>query len=360
MKKNYIVLTILILSLLLMGELTSATTSQYNITNTVNYNSINNTSNSIILNTTVKSAYTQNNIGLGNITIFERGLPDGFEWNVILNNTITLNATAPNAIVALKTGNYLLFVPQLKYLNSIYIPNVNSINDNGINEANISYKMFLDTNFFEQGLPNNSLWYLTYSNITKFTNTNTITFNVTAGNYLFLVPNVLIGNVIYVAQINKSYVPSGANVTIQFNESNPVYNNSNIVLTNSTLNKNNFYNNYSSMQGSSKTTQPQNFSVYNASKSNKNFIQKSLQFYNITNGSLLDLNLSMQNYTLENQSWVNNLISINSQKIKALKNYILSKHQSINEINKTFSINYGLLKQNNRIVQAGKNLNFIL
>ena len=364
MKNNYNALITLITSLLLMSLLINATNGSYNainITNTINYNSINDTSNSIILNTTVKSAYAQNNIGADNITIFEHGLPNGFKWGILLNNTISLNATAPNSIALLKTGNYILSVPQLKYFNSIYMPNTSSINDIGINEINISYNILLNTNFFEQGLPNNSSWYVNYSNITKFTKANTIAFNVTSGNYLFLVPNVLIGNAIYVAQINKSYALSGTNVTIIFNEfNNYTYKINNTIATNSISNKNNSYNNYSSVQSSSKTIQSQNLLVYNMSNNNKNFIQKSLQFYNIINGSLLDPNLSMQNYTLENQLWVNNFTSINSQKINALKNYIRSKHQRINEINKTFSINYGLLKQNNKIVSAGKNLNFIL
>ncbi len=95
MKNNYNALITLITSLLLMSLLINATNGSYNainITNTINYNSINNTSNSIILNTTVKSAYAQNNIGADNITIFEHGLPNGFKWGILLNNIISLNA----------------------------------------------------------------------------------------------------------------------------------------------------------------------------------------------------------------------------------------------------------------------------
>ena len=362
MKKNYMILITLILPLLLMSASIN-TTSSYNtmnITNTITYNSMNSASNSIILNTTIKTVYVSNNASTKNITVFEHGLPNGFKWNIILNNTIILNATAPNAIVVLM-GNYILSAPFLKYSNFTYVPNMSSINTVGINEINISYIMLQNTNFFEQGLPNNSLWYVTYSNITKSAKTNTITFNVTNGNYLLLVPNVSIGNATYIAQVNKSYVQSGANVNIKFNMSNiHTYNRSNTTLTNIESNKNSSYNNSNSTQVISKVIQPQNVSIYNANKFNKNFIQNSLRFYNVTNGSLLDSNLSIQNYTIENQLWVNNFTSITGQKIKALKNYIRSKHQNINEINKTFSIKYGLLKQNNRVVSAGKNLNFIL
>ncbi|AAY81159.1 PKD domain-containing protein [Sulfolobus acidocaldarius] len=85
--------------------------------------------------------------------------------------------------------------------------------------TNISFEpLMYALTFVEQGLPQNSMWSVTLNGSTRTTNSSSITFYVTKGDYYYLVSNVSYSTnytVGYTPQVQKGYIELDNNSTVR-------------------------------------------------------------------------------------------------------------------------------------------------
>jgi hypothetical protein len=162
---------------------------------------------------TLKSAIneTANFIELYNITFYEYGLPNGTKWYVNLSNNQTFSTTQTNLTFKEKNGTYSYSIFTLDKDFAPY-PSDGKFLVSGKN-INVTIKFNLVTyrvTFIQEGLPSGTLWSVTLNGNNENSTTDTITFRVTNGTFLFNISQI---NGFTASPSSGSITVNGENVT---------------------------------------------------------------------------------------------------------------------------------------------------
>lgn len=371
----------LILTNLSNSNMSINITTNNSITSNQLYSQVN--TNTILVNTSY--------LGLNykNISIIETGLPENISWEIYANNfSDTFNAITPNSILIQNNKNniQILFMPNISYGENIFIPSIKYLNISKFNSSNkilINYTDFKIIKFYEEGLPHNTTWYLSYGGVEKSSNLNVIIFKDLGVESTLIIKNITNGNILYTPNKNEENISSGYNTTINFssvnislsNKNTNISNKNNIIETTKNMTALATQYNYSiSNPGNiSKIIIPifKNFNMSNGvfiSSKNKEFLNSTIGASNIKNSISSKIQTQKFNTTYNtsinsnislNYSIIDNLTSLSKQQLSNFKNYIKSKNISITQYNETLNLSYGLIKQNGKFIPAGKNISLI-
>ena len=123
------------------------------------------------------------------VTFSETGLPNGTEWSVSLNASTKVSENSsitfsePNGSYSFVIGGVSNYKP---------LPNIFSVTVKGNNVSFVIVWvpiLYLVT-FVESGLPRNSVWNVSFGNLTNTSFNSTIAFKVTNGTYNYSIPDV--------------------------------------------------------------------------------------------------------------------------------------------------------------------------
>ena len=400
----FIILSFPLLLLLSLGNISNIVISNNTINpnNAITNSNMSNISNQLYsqANTIlINTSYTKTNYK--NITVIENGLPENMSWMVYINNfSDVFNSITPNSIsIQNDGGNYtkILFISNVSYGNDLFIPSIKYMNISEFNSSSkilINYTALKIIKFYEEGLPFNTTWYLSYGGIERSSNSNVIIFKDFGMESNIIINNISDGNILYFPNKNEENVSSGYNITINFSSLNTSLLNKNTNISNKSnlievknITTIDIQNNYSISNSSnlSKIIVPL-FKNFNMSKGVfikpllisskvKGLLNSTLDIGNIKssinskilnqdinrtyNTSINSINTSINSNISLNYSIIDNLTSLSNQQLLNFKNYIKTKKISISQDNKTFNLSYGLIKQNGRFIPAGNSINLI-
>ncbi|MEM3661686.1 MAG: hypothetical protein QXG73_02565, partial [Candidatus Micrarchaeaceae archaeon] len=306
-------------------KVSSASTTSSTSTSTSSTSSVSSTSTIIPANTIYYSLAFNSVPSAGIISFNGIGYQNGNAIQVAPGN-YPINAIAPANFIF---SNWASSNSMNLTLANPYSANTTlAVSGNGVVTASFN----AITTFSESGLPASTIWSVIYGNYTlNAIAPNSITFSTPPGNYTFGVPNTMVANTIYVPVQSSGYLAAGNALSISFSLQQAVISSASI---NSTLsNITNFLSSNGIFAGSVFIS---NSSIIGATENRT------------TANIIAPIELSYQE--------LSNLIPLNRQQLARAMRLV---GNSMHVFSKNITAPYGMVMQNNRYINAGRELHYI-
>ncbi len=123
------------------------------------------------------------------VTFTESGLPSGTQWSVTLNGTTETSQTSSITFHE-PNGKYFFIVGTVIGYSVSPSSGYITVNGTNVSESIKFTQINYNVTFVESGLPAGTPWSVTLNNITKYSKTNSITFQEPVGTYSYTVGSV--------------------------------------------------------------------------------------------------------------------------------------------------------------------------
>ena len=299
MKQNVIFLNLIfIIFLFLLASNSSLNTTANKVNNSIT--SVNTTSTIITTTPTSSISPTSSITTTVNVTA---------NSSITNNKTIVINNSSKNIFITNSSNNKT--TSNSSELNT-------SLNSNSTLISNPT-KNNLTTAFTETGLPSNTIWFVSYDNISqKIGVPNSIVFSTYSGNFIFRVENVSVMNTTYTTNQSYGYLKSGDSIVIHFLTTPNPKKQVNSTNTATISNSNNFYTSTSSISQTSLISQS------SASQSSSKYAIKTIT--NPQKSTLVNTTGDIgANLTFSGSVFKNLLINFKSQSVSGFKISLINK-----------------------------------